>query len=101
MVFEVLGHLFASVEACLELGVCDVASHDDGAFQVDARGDGILGEFCTDGVDALVEVDDDGVLSLAGLCKFSWDEFCGVGVHLLEPHAVGIDFGFDVAVGRA
>ena len=79
----------------------DVAGHDDGSFKVHARGDGILGELLTHGVDALVQVDLDAFAAFSGLAQRFGNQFRGVGVHLLQPDAVAVDLSLDVAVGRA
>ena len=80
--------------------MCNVACHDDGALQVDTGADGILGQLGTYGVDALVQVNLDGVGTLAGLGILGGNQFSRIGVHLLQPDAVSIDLGLDVAVCR-
>ena len=42
MVFEVLRHTLARIEACFDLSVRDVAAHDDGAIEGEASADRIL-----------------------------------------------------------
>ena len=76
-----------------------VAGHDNGALQVDAGGNGILRQLLAHGVDALVQVDGDGVLALASLGILGRNELRGVCVHLFEPDTVGIDFSLDITVG--
>ncbi len=56
MILEVLRHVLTGIETRLQLGVCYVAGHDDGALEVDTRAHGVLGELGTHGIDALVEV---------------------------------------------
>ena len=101
VILEVLWHFFASIEACFEFGMCNVARHDNGAFQVHASAHGILCKFLTHSIDALVEVDFHTLAAFARHAQCFGDEFGGVAVHLLKPDAVAVDFGLDVAVGRA
>ena len=79
----------------------DIASHDDGALQVHTGADRILRQFLAHSVDALIQVDDDGVLTLASLSVFSGNQFCGIAVHLLQPDTVAVDLRLDVTVCRA
>lgn len=100
MAFEVLRHGFAAVEAFLDFGVGDVATYDDGAAQGQACRYGIFGELGKYFRHGSVEVDIDD-LAFAGLTHFFGDEFAGVGIEFLDPEALAVDFGFDVAVGAA
>ena len=100
MVFEVLRHGFAAVEAFLDFGVGDVATYDDGAAQGQACRYGIFGELGKYFRHGSVEVNIDD-LAFAGLTHFFGDEFAGVGIEFLDPEALAVDFGFDVAVGAA
>ncbi len=101
MVLEVLRHSFTGIQAGLQLGVGNVAGHDDGALQVYAGTDGIFGEFCTHGVDSLVQVYLNALRALAGPAEFFRNQFRRIGIHLLDPDAVGIDLGLDIAVCAA
>ena len=101
MVLEIGGHFFTGIQAGLELGVGDVAGHDDGAFEVDTGAYTVSGECRAYGVDAFVEVDFNAFGTFAGTTEFFRNQFRRVGVHLLDPHAVGVDLGFDVAIGAA
>ena len=101
VVLEVVGHALACVEASFQLGVGDVAGHDDGSLQIDARRNGVFRQLAAHGVDALIQVDFDGVLTLAGLGVFGGNQLGGVRVHFLKPNAVFVDFRLDVAVGGA
>ena len=98
MILEVLWHGFACVETCLDLGVGDVACYDDGSSEVDACGYWIFGELGAYGVDSAVEVYLYAVGAFAWLGVLLGYELAGVGVHLFNPDAVLVDFGFDVAV---
>ena len=100
MILEVGRHLFASIQTSLQLGVRDVAGHDDRTLQVDTCRNGILRQFSTNGINALVQVDDNLVLAFASLCILGRNQFSRIGIHLLEPDTVGVDLRFDIAVGR-
>ena len=100
VIFEVLGHLFAAVEAFLDLGVGDVAGHDDGAVEGEAGGDGILVELGEDLGHGAVEIDAH-YFAFAGVAEVFGNETAGVVVEFLDPDAVAVDFALDVAVGRA
>ena len=101
MILEILRQLLALVEGSLELGVGDVAGHDDRAIEAHAGRDRILRQFGAHGVDTLVEVDDDALATLTRVAQLLGDELRGVLVHLLQPDTVGVDLGLDVAVGGA
>ena len=100
MVFEVLGHLFTAVEAFLDLGVGDVAGHDDGAVEGETSRYGISIELCEDLGHGTVEIDAHH-FAFAGVAEVFGDEAAGVVVEFLDPDAVAVDFALDVAVGRA
>ena len=100
MVLEVLGHGFAAVEAFLDFGMGYVAAHDDGAVEREACRDGVFGELGKDFVHGAVEVDFDNVAFALAAHRFG-DEFGGVGVEFFNPQTFAVDFGLDVAVGRA
>ena len=61
MVLHVLGHAFTLFQAFLQLGVGDVARHDDGAVQAQARGDGVLAQFRQHFLHRAVQVNGDGL----------------------------------------
>ena len=100
VLLEVFGHALAGIQTGLQLGMGNVTGHDDGALQVDTGRDGILAEFLAHGIDTLVEVDDDALLTLTSLGILGRNQFGGIGVHLLQPDAVAVDLGLDVTVGR-
>ena len=56
MVLEVLRESLAGVQTCLQLGVRDVARHDDRSLEVHAGADRVLGELGAHGVYSLVQV---------------------------------------------
>ena len=99
MVFEVLRHSFACIETSFELGMSDVASHNNGAAKVDTGGDGVFAELGANGIDALVEVDVNALAALAWQTQFFWNEFTWAVIHLLEPDAVLVNLRLDIAVG--
>ena len=100
MILEILRHSLTGIQTGLQLGMGDVAGKDNRAFQVHAGADGIFGQFGTNGIDTLVEVDFNTLRSLTGTAILLGNQFCGVVVHLLQPYAVFIDLGLDVTVGR-
>ena len=101
MVLEVIGQILASVQAGFQLGVGDIACHDDSALQVYACAHGILAELLAHVVYAFVQV------YLYALGPFAWlavllgYQLGGVVVHFLQPDAVRVDFRLDIAVCRA
>ena len=67
ILLEVVGQSLAGIQTGLQLGMGDVAGHDDGALQVDTGRDRILRQLLANCVETLVQVDGDGVLTLSGL----------------------------------
>ena len=100
VILEILGHLFAAVEAFLDLGVGDVAGHDDGAVEREAGRHGVLVELGENLGHGAVEIDAHH-FAFAGIAEVFGDEAAGVVVEFLDPDAVAVDFALDVAVGRA
>ena len=100
MVLEVLGQVLSPVEPLVELRVGDVAGHDDGSAEAQARAHGILAEQLAHFGHGLVEVYLHGV-ALSGVAQLLGNQLVGLVVELLYPHAVGVDLRLDVAVGRA
>ena len=98
MVLEVVGQVFAGIETGLEFRVGDVACHNDGSVEAQTGGNGILGELFADVGHRLVEVYLHGV-ALAGIAHLFGNQFGGVVIELLNPDAVLVDLGLDVAVG--
>ena len=47
--------------------MCDVTGHNNSALQIDTGRDRILTEFLTNSIDTLIQVDGDGVSTLASL----------------------------------
>ena len=81
--------------------MCNVARHDNCTFQTHTGRDRIFGKFGTHSIDALVQVDFYALRTFAWLAVFFRNEFAWVGVHLLQPNTVFVDFALYVAVGRA
>ena len=100
VILHVLRQILTLVKAFLQAGVRNIAGHNDGARERDARGNRVLGEFSADRLHRLVEVDLNG-LAFAGLAVFLRNEFARVGVELFNPEAVLVDLALDVAVRRA
>jgi hypothetical protein len=100
MVLQVFRHRFASVEACLNLSVSDVAAYDDCSVEGEARAHWVLAELLANLVHWAVEVYAHH-FALACVAEFFWDEFVWFVVHLLDPDTVLVDLTLDVAVGRA
>ena len=100
MVFEVLGHRLAGIEAFLDFCMRDVAAHDDGAFEREARAYGIFVKLGKDFRHRTVEVDFHH-FAFALVAERFGDELSGEFVELLHPKAFAVDFRFHVAVGRA
>ena len=101
MIFKILRHLFASIKTCFQFSVCNIASHNDGTLQVYASANRILGQFSTNSIDTLVEINLNACCALTRIAQLFRNEFCGVGIHLLEEHTVLCDLSLDIAVGRA
>ncbi len=100
MVFEILGHGFSLVKTLFDFGVSDVAAHNDGAVERQTGRYGIFCQFLEYLFHGAVEVDFYHC-TLALLAIFLGDEFAGVGVEFFNPETLAVDFGLDVAVGRA
>ena len=79
----------------------NVTGHDDGTLQVHTGRDRILREFLAHSIDTFVEVDLDTLATLTRVAQFLRNQFCGIGIHLLQPDTIGIDLGLDVTVSRA
>ena len=101
VILEVVGHSLTGIQASLEFGMCNVASHDDSSLQVDTGAHRILRQFGANSINTLVEVDLYTLRSFTRIAHLSRDELCGVVVHLLKPYTVLVDLCLDVAVGRA
>jgi hypothetical protein len=100
VVFDVVRQALAAVQPLLQFGVRDVPRDDDGAGEGDAGFDRVFGEFRQDGRHRLVEVDRHNVAAQVFGGDFG-QVFGRIGFQLFEEHAVGGDFGLDLAVGRA
>ena len=100
IVLEILWQILAGIQTSLQLSMSDIAGYDDGALQIDTCRNGIFRQFGTYRVDALVQVDNDGVATLACLSILSGNEFRRIVVHLLQPDTVAVDLSLDIAVGR-
>ena len=100
MVFEVLGHFFATIEALFDFGVSYVAADDDCAVERQTCRHGIFRQFGENFGHRAVKVDfDDFALALTAI--FFGNEFAGVGVEFFDPQTFAVDFSLHVAVGRA
>ena len=76
----------------------NVTGNDDGTLQVDTGGNRILRQFLANGVDAFVEVNLNTLATFAGLAQLFGNQFGRIAVHHLQPDAVAVDLGLDVAV---
>ena len=100
ILLEILRHTLTGIQTSLQFCVSDVTGHDDSALQVDTGRDRILRQFLAYGINALVQVYFNALTAFTRLAQLLRNQLRGVGVHLLQPDAVGIDLGLDVAVGR-
>ena len=100
MILDVLRQTLAGFDEFLHAGVSDVARHDDRALEVDAGRDRVLGEFLAHFGHWTVQIDVD-LAAFARTAQLFGDEFARVCVEFFDPHAVLVDLGLDVAVGRA
>ena len=75
MILEILGKVLASVKTCLELGVGNVACHDDGTLEAHTCTHWVLGQFSTYGVNTLVKVNFNTLAALARVAQFFRNEF--------------------------
>ena len=100
MILEIVRHTLAGIEAGFQLGVSNVASHNDCTLEVDASRYRIFGKFLANSVDALVEVDFDALGTLTRTAKLLRNQFGWVGVEFFNPHTVLVNLALDVAVGR-
>jgi hypothetical protein len=97
MVFEVLWEIIASVEALFELGMCDIAGHDHGASQRQARSHRVLAKFCQDLGYRAVEVDaHDRTAELVILDV--WEVLRRIRFELLEEHPIPGNLTEDLAM---
>ena len=97
MVFEVLREIIASIEALFELGMRNIARHDHGASQRQARGHRMLAQFCQDLGHRAVEVDaHDSTAELVILDV--WEVLRRIGFELLEEHPVPGNLAEDLAM---
>src|SRR3712207_9223582 len=56
VILEIFGHVLTCVKTCFELGMGNVTSHDDVAFEVHTGAYGVFGQLRVYGVHALIEV---------------------------------------------
>src|SRR3712207_100216 len=75
IILEIFGHVLTCVKTCFELGMGNVTSHDDGAFEVHTGAYGVFGQLRAYGVHALIEVYLYAAGAFAGLTVFLGDKF--------------------------
>ena len=100
VVLHVLGEPFAVVDAFLELGVGDVASHDHRSAERESGLDGQLRERASDLSHRLVEIDADHIIGEVGVGDLG-EELGRIAFELLEEHTVGGDPPQRLPVGGA
>ena len=100
VIFDVLRQRLAVVDKLLQLGVGDVACHDNGAVKAQAGGDQMCRQLRQDLAHRLIQVDAYH-LAFAGLTQMFRDIFSRIALQLLDPDTVAVDFRLDVAVGGA
>ena len=100
MVTQVVRHGPAVVEQFVDLGVDDVAGHDEGSGERQAGLDRVLRELGADGFHGLVEVDRHDVAREV-IVGHLGQEAGRVLLELFEEHAVGGDLAECLTVGRA
>ena len=101
MILEILRQTLTRIQTRLELGMGDITGDDDSSIEADTGTHRILGKFSTDGINALVQIYLDTLRPFARTAILFRNQFGRVGIHLLDPHAVGVDLALDIAVGRA
>ena len=99
MIFEVLWHAFTGIQTCLDLGMSNVTTHDDGAVQAQACAHRILAQNLAHLAHGLVEVNLHG-LALAGIAQFLGNQLIGFIIEFLDPDTIFVNLSLDVAVGR-
>ena len=99
VILHVLRHRFAGVEALLDLGVSDIASHNHRAAEHDACGDGVRRQLGEDVAHWAIQVDVNdlffGQLFIVNIGK----EARRVVFELLQEDAVLRDFTEGLAIG--
>ena len=100
VIFEILRHRLAGVEAFLDLGVSDITAHDDGAIEREASRYGVLIEESEDLGHGAIEVDLND-FTLAGIAELLGDKFTGELIEFFDPDTVAVDLRLDITVGRA
>ncbi|MGX1314227.1 hypothetical protein RKD24_004346 [Streptomyces calvus] len=102
VVLQVLRHLLAGVQPLLDLGVRDVAGHDQRTGQRQPGLHRVLGELREDVVHRLVQVDlHDVTVGVELLVRRLRQEPRRVRLQLLQEHALGGDLRDGLAVGGA
>ena len=99
VVLEVLWHTLAIVEACLDLSMSYITSHDDGAIEVYTGRDRVFAQLLANVSDRLVEVDIYCVAftSLAQCLRYQLVWFV---IHLLDEDTILSYLSLDVTVCR-
>ena len=100
VIFEILRHRLAGVEAFFDLGVSDITAHDDGAIEREASRYGVLIEESEDLGHGAIEVDLND-FTLAGIAELLGDKFTGELIEFFDPDTVAVDLRLDITVGRA
>ena len=100
VIFEILRHRLAGVEAFLDLGVSDITAHDDGAIEREASRYGVLIEESEDLGHGAIEVDLND-FTLAGIAELLGDKFTGELIEFFDPDTIAVDLRLDITVGRA
>ncbi len=100
MILDVLRQPFAIIQTLFQLGVRDIAAHDDGAVQGETGGDRVLRQLGQDLAHWTVQVDAYR-LALARFTQRFRDVLAWVVFQFFDPDTVAVDLGLDVAVRRA
>ena len=87
MILEIFGHRLTSIQAFLNLGVCDVATHDDGAVERKTSRNGVLVELCENFRHGAIEVNLHR-FTFTSLAIFFGDEATGIVVEFFNPDTV-------------
>lgn len=98
--FDVLRQFFTGVNQLFQLGVCNIATHDNGAGERQAGGYRVLRKLGKDLFHRAVKVDFH-CFAFTCLTQFLWNVLAWVVFQFFDPDTFAVDFRFNVTVSGA
>ncbi len=99
MIFDVLRQFFTGVNQLFQLGVCNIATHDNGAGERQAGGYRVLRKLGKDLFHRAVKVDFH-CFAFTCLTQFFWNVLAWIVFQFFDPDTFAVNFRFDITVSR-